>query len=39
MADSLIISFTFVYSGFNKNITNQTRLFYTLIQEEDSHLF
>ena len=39
MADSLIISFTFVYSGFIQNITNETRLFYSLIQEVDRHLF
>lgn len=39
MADSLIISFTFVYSGFIQNITNETRLFYSLIQEVDGHLF
>ncbi|AVA10785.1 hypothetical protein EX283_06625 [Staphylococcus epidermidis] len=39
MADSLIISFTFVYSDFIQNITNGTRLFYSLIQEEYRHLF
>ena len=33
MADSLIISFTFVYSDFIQNITNGTRLFYSLIQK------
>ena len=37
MADSLIISFTFVYSDFIQNITNGTRLFYSLIQEEYRH--